>query len=82
MAHDANVVRTSLKLNNRNTENVKTTANNVNTVSISLWLTMYPAIIGKVIRAIDPEAENNPCSVPCGIRPTTCKVKESAPDIK
>lgn len=52
-------------------ENNRTSTSNVNKDSMSRWLTMYPATIGNEMRAIDPDAEKNPCRIPCGTRPTT-----------
>lgn len=38
---------------------------------MSLFLTIYPDSTGKKTLEMEPDAENNPSSVPCGLRPIT-----------
>lgn len=47
------------------------TKSTMNTVVTSSYCVIYPDMMGKRIRANDPEDANHPCSVPCGLLPTT-----------
>ena len=69
--YEDNRVNTLLNAIKKIIEHVNTVASTVKSVSIFLFLTMYPAIIGNDILAMEPEAENQPCKTPCGLRPTT-----------
>ena len=43
----------------------------MNTVVISSYWAIYPDMTGKMILAKEPADANHPCSVPCGLLPTT-----------